>query len=44
MLTILRDGIDITDNVENNSVKITEQLQNCSNAASFTVIDELVEE
>lgn len=44
MLAILYDGVDISENTERNSVKITEQLNNRANVASFSVFDEKVEE
>lgn len=44
MLKILVNGLDITENIERNSLQITEQLNNRRNTASFTVLDYMVSE
>jgi hypothetical protein len=44
MLSILYDLQDITPNVQQNSIKKTEQLNNRANLVTFSVFDEKVEE
>lgn len=44
MLIVKINGTDITDKVEQKSIKITEQLNNRSNTCSFTVLDHPVPE
>lgn len=44
MLYISSNGQDITNNVDRDSIRITEQLNNRANTANFSVTDEKVEE
>jgi hypothetical protein len=44
MLLVKLNGVDITDKVDYNTVKITEQMNNRSNTCSFTVSNYMVPE